>query len=146
MVTQPLQTEESILVAEDTIRFVRPPIGLEQFTDYRLLRISPNLDPFVRMASVDQRGPAFVVVPPGALFPDYVIEIPEEDCNELGLCTNEDVLVLGIVTRRGVRVPTVNLLAPVVINKRTFAASQVVLDKSGYAVAVPINAPSAKVG
>lgn len=144
MVTQPIGPEYPIIALSGTIHFLRPIIGWELATDYELRSISPKVEPFIRMASLDERGPAFIVVPPGFLFSDYVIEIPEQDCDELGLRSEEDVLVLGIVRRKGVSIPTVNLMAPVIVNERLFVASQVVLDKSGYGVAVPINAPSAK--
>lgn len=95
-----------------------------------------GLEPFMVMRSLEIGGLEFVVIAPAAAFPDYVIDIPDSDVEHLGLTEASDAVVLVIVTVA--RPPTANLLGPVVINRHTHAARQVVLANSRYQVAVPL--------
>ncbi len=114
---------------DDLHRFVVEPLG-------------PELAPFCRLRSLERAGVEFIVVPPGLLFPDYAVEVDDDAVARLEL-TAEDAVVLTIVTlAEGGRTPTANLLGPLVINRRTRAAAQVVQHGSGYEVAVPLVSPS----
>jgi flagellar assembly factor FliW len=58
---------------------------------------------------------------------------------QLGLTSAEDVITLVIVTTpRPPQPPTANLLGPIVINRVTRNAAQVVQHRSSYGVAEPI--------
>jgi flagellar assembly factor FliW len=99
--------------------------------------MAEELAPFCRLRAVAPAGVEFIVVPPGLLFPDYTVEVDEETVERLELRADE-VAVLSIVTLSDATAPTANLLGPIVINRRTGAAAQVVLQGSGYEVAVPL--------
>lgn len=124
--------------------FARPLIGIDGSTRYAVRPLGAEWEPFSSLVSLDEEALAFLVVPPVALFDDYVIEIPEEDCRLLELEDATDVVTLLIVRRRGVPVPVVNLVAPIVVNRRTRAAAQVVLQESGYGLMVPVDAGTAR--
>lgn len=126
------------------LTFVRPLIGLERSTRYAVRPLGAEWEPYTTLVSLDEPALAFLVVPPGALFDDYVIEIPEEDCDQLGLEDATDVVTLVIVRRRDVPTPVVNLMAPIVVNWRTGMAAQVVLQESGYGLTVPVDAGTAR--
>ena len=126
------------------LTFARPLIGLERSTRYAVRPLGSDWEPYTSLVSLDEPTLAFLVVPPGVLFDDYVIEVPEEDCIQLGLEEAADVLVLVIVRRRGVPTPVVNLVAPIVVNRRTRMAAQVVLQESGYGLMVPVDAGTAR--
>lgn len=126
------------------LTFARPLLGLEGSTRYAVNPLGPDWEPYTSLVSLDEPALAFLVVPPGVLFEDYVIEIPEEDCTQLELEDANDVLVLVIVRRRGVPTPVVNLVAPIVVNRRTRMAAQVVLQESGYGLTVPVDAGTAR--
>lgn len=114
---------------DDLHRFVVEPLG-------------PELAPFCRLRCLDRVGVEFIVVPPGLLFPDYAVEVDDDVVARLELAA-EDAVVLTIVTLAdGGRVPTANLLGPLVVNRRTRAAAQVVQHGSGYEVAVPLVPPA----
>lgn len=118
------------------------PDGLPGFPDARhfvLEALEEGFEPFCTMRSDDMDGLRFVVVPPGAVFENYVIEVPEDDVDRLGLDGAGDALVLVIVTVS--QPPTANLLGPVVINRRTGRARQVVLVGSSYEVRTPLPRP-----
>jgi flagellar assembly factor FliW len=95
------------------------------------------------LVSRDRPGLEFIVVSPGVLFDDYVIEIADADAVALGLEVASEVEVIVIVTAGRSPVPTVNLLGPIVINRRTAKAAQLVLQEERYGVAVPVDAASA---
>lgn len=131
-------------VGERLLEFVRPIIGFAGATRYALRPLGEQLEPFGSLVSLDREDLSFVVAPPAMLFDDYVIEVPEGDCRDLGLAEPSDTGVLVIVRSRGVPVPVVNLMAPIVVNRRTGAAAQVVLEDSGYGLMVPVDAGTAR--
>ena len=126
------------------ISFARPLIGFPDDERFVLQALEPRYAPYLALSAVRPGGPRFVVVAPGRIFPDYVIEIPEQDVELLGLADEGVVEVLCLVTRRSDGVPTVNLLGPLVVNQATSVAAQVVLADSGYQAAVPVDAARAR--
>jgi len=113
--------------------------GFSSARHFAVIPLPPELEPFCRIRCLDVPGLEFVVVPPGLLFDDYKVVVDDEEVERLGLTTADDAVVLAIVTlARLPAVPTVNLLGPLVINKRTMAAAQVIQHDSGYGVSVPI--------
>ena len=129
---------------ERVLEFVRPIIGWEESTRFALRSLGAEYAPYLTMTSLDQAGLQFVVVPPGRLFADYVIEVPAADRQLLALDDRADALVLAIVRRRGVATPVVNLMGPIVVNRRNGHATQVVLQDAAYAAAVPVDAGTAR--
>ncbi|HUO47457.1 MAG TPA: flagellar assembly protein FliW [Acidimicrobiales bacterium] len=121
--------------------------GLPGFPDDRrfvLENLGPALEPFCRMRSIDHPDICFTVVPPGTLVPDYTVEIDIESVERLGLTSAEDAVILAIVTlAMAPEPPKMNLLGPIVVNRHTRAAAQVVQHGSSYGVAVPLVAPEA---
>ena len=103
---------------------------------FRLEMLAPELGPFLLMRSVTQTEICFVLTVVGSLFPDYAISIDEQHVANLGLESADDALVLAIVTLG--EPATANLLGPVVVNRRTLAAAQVVQYESGYRASEPL--------
>jgi len=123
--------------------FVRPIIGFPASHLYELRGLGRDYAPFLALSSVEETGLTFIAVPPGLLFPDYVLEVPAPDVALLGLATAADADVLALVTRRQGATPTVNLLGPIVADRVTGRALQIVLQESPYGVAVPVDAATA---
>jgi flagellar assembly factor FliW len=144
--THTVDSAQTVLGGSDEIvvEFVRPIIGFEGSTRYAVRPLGAELEPYSSLVSLDEPDLGFVVVPPAALFEDYVIEVPEGDAAQLELGDASDVVVLVIVRRRGVPSPVVNLMAPIVINRTTRAAAQVVLQDSDYGLMVPADAGTAR--
>lgn len=108
---------------------------------FRLEGLGEAMRPFARLRSIEQPEIAFVVVDPGLLYRDYSVEIDEERRAGLGISGPEDVATLVMITMgRPPQPPTANLLGPVVVNRRTGAAAQVVQHRSAYRVAEPLPA------
>lgn len=121
--------------------------GLPGFPNSRRFRVEDlgeSVQPFARIRLVEEPTIAFTVVPPGLLFPNYTVEIDEDHVTQLGLNSADDVVTLVIVTiPQPPQPPTANLLGPIVINRVTRLAAQVVQHRSSYGVAEPISALSA---
>ncbi len=119
--------------------------GLPGFDRLRTFVIEPmpgDLAPFCRLRATDPPGVEFIVVPPGVLFPDYQVAVDEDTVERLALRA-EDAAVLSIVTLSDDgSAPTVNLLGPIVVNRRNGSAAQVVLHGSDYQVATPLVPPA----
>ncbi|HMD45971.1 MAG TPA: flagellar assembly protein FliW [Acidimicrobiales bacterium] len=126
------------------IELVRPMLGFPDSTRFSIAPLGVDYEPYAVLSSLDQPGLEFVVVPPGVLFDDYVIEVPEEDAAALELTDAADAAVLALVTRRATLVPTVNLLGPIVINQQTRRAVQVVLQDDRYGATVPVDAGTSR--
>jgi flagellar assembly factor FliW len=90
--------------------------------------------PFLWLQSVDEPKVAFIAVNPFDFFPDYDIELPRPDQEELDIREAEDVSLLALVSIPPGRPQdiTANLVAPVVINTRASRARQVILYDSEY--------------
>lgn len=131
---------------ERQVTLARPLLGFPGSRRFALRSLGDDYAPFLAFRSLDEPGLDFIVVAPGALFTDYVFEVEDADVALLGLTTSADVDVLVLVTRAPGSVPTVNLMGPLVCNRRTGVATQVVLQDGRYGVAVPVTARSAQPG
>jgi flagellar assembly factor FliW len=81
----------------------------------------------------------FVVVEAFSAFNDYDVIIDKFYADMLELEKEEDAIVLCIVNMKDpVEDSTVNLLAPIVINKNNKMGMQVILDKSSYSLEEPL--------
>ncbi len=83
----------------------------------------------------------FVVIDPAGIVPDYAPELFDDDAAALGIVTAADALVLNIVTVSGRdnATATANLVGPVIINRHTGAARQVVIaNHAAYSARHPL--------
>lgn len=115
--------------------------GLPGFPEHRrfsLVRWGDETSPFSLLESLDGDALRFVVVPPALFFPEYAPVLSDEDAARLGLEGADDAIVLVVVSL-GERPAdaTANLLGPVIVNRHTLAAGQVVLTGQD----VPTRAP-----
>jgi flagellar assembly factor FliW len=117
--------------------------GFPTARTFALEQLGPQLEPFARLRCLELPEVAFTVMPPGVLFPDYAVVVDEESVERLGIQSADDVVILAIVTLSvPPEPPKVNLLGPIVVNRRTLDAAQVVQHGSSYGVAVPLVATS----
>jgi flagellar assembly factor FliW len=119
---------------KEIVRFPEGLYGFEKETEFTLLPFNPNVEsPMEWMQSLKLDHLAFVVTDPNLYLPDYKLKLSEEDKKRVEL--EEDDLFL---TRAIVTIPenysemTVNLVAPVVINKDKGVAKQFVLTNMDY--------------
>lgn len=115
-----------------TLHFPAGIVGLPQHRRGELFHLPDQL-PFqwLRLHGPDLLH--FVVIDPCGLVPDYLPELFDDDAAAIGISSGEDAVLLNIVTLRGndLSAATVNLVGPVVINRHTGVARQVVIANHG---------------
>jgi flagellar assembly factor FliW len=126
------------------------PWGLPAFEDRRkfvAIRF-PKTDPLLFLQSLEDPGLCFVTMPALAAEPQYRLRLSAEDLSRLGLPSSrqprvgQEVQCLVVVAIRETG-PTVNLLAPVVINVKNMKAIQAVMPESPYSVRRELSAVEA---
>ena len=100
--------------------------------------------PFSVLRDLEDESVQFLVVHPAAFFPDYTPELDDAAVEALGLTAADDAILLVILTL-GDRPEdaTANLLGPIVINRRTRQAAQVVVG-DGWDTRQPLAAGTAR--
>jgi flagellar assembly factor FliW len=83
--------------------------------------------------SIDDPGLRFLVVPPEPFFPDYAPEIENDVFAALNTKDPDRLLVMVVITA-GVNETTANLLAPIIVDRDSHRAMQVVLTGSDMPV------------
>lgn len=121
--------KEDIIVFEDGIP------GIKGSTHYALLINSEDESPFFWLQSVDEKEVAFALVNPVAVYPEYAPKVDIEVVKRLGEPREEDLIVCCIVVvPEDITKMTVNLKAPLVMNRETQKGIQVVVDNEEYQI------------
>ena len=100
-------------------------LGFERIKEY-LLIADPAEDPFLWLQVPNDPRLAFLVIAPQPLLPNYRPDIGQEDVAFLGLNDASEASLLSIVTVHGPNQATLNLKGPIVMNRRTLLAKQVI--------------------
>ncbi len=128
---QPVLTPDAL----PAVRELHFPAGIVGFPEHRRGEIFHLADqlPFqwLRLHGPDPLH--FVVMDPSGLVADYAPELFDDDAQALGIASADDAQVYNIVTVRGgaATTATVNLVGPVIINRHTGIARQVVVANHG---------------
>jgi flagellar assembly factor FliW len=98
-------------------------LGFEQLKHYFLL--DARQQPFYWLQSADAVEVAFVLINPRIFKPEYTLEIPREELEEIGIENIDNALDFVIVT-----IPddpskmTANLQGPIIVNRKTRVGRQ----------------------
>ena len=118
---------------QDVVRFAD---GIPAFEDEHEFVVLPYEEgtPYMFLQSMMTPELAFLMTDPFVFFPDYSFELDDENMEKLAINSMDDLLVCTLISvpRSGVADMTTNLLAPVVINRHTMQARQIVLEKTQY--------------
>jgi len=123
------------------------PYGIIGFSAYKraeLLYLPDHL-PFLWMKLHGPETLQFIVIEPGGIVPGYEPELFNEDADALDLRSSAEVMILNIVTLRSQNPveATANLIGPVVVNRRTRLARQLVISNySRYSAHHPLVEPA----
>ena len=106
-------------------------IGLPGITSLQMVQ-HPECWPFVTLVSPEPGSMQFLAIEPHDIIADYVLELNDLDAEALGLTSAEDAQILNIVTMHSndPYFVTANLIGPVVVNRHTREARQVILINS----------------
>jgi len=88
--------------------------------------------------SIEDPELRFLVAPPEPFFPEYAPEIEKEIFAALNTKDPDRLLVMVVITA-GVHETTANLLAPIIVDRDSRRAMQVVLNGSGMPVRAVMN-------
>ena len=118
---------------QDVVRFAD---GIPAFEDEHEFVVLPYEEgtPYMFLQSMMTPELAFLMTDPFVFFSDYSFELDDENMEKLAINSMDDMLVCTLISvpRSGVADMTTNLLAPVVINRHTMQARQIVLEKTQY--------------
>ena len=119
------------------LSFVAPPPGLAPHTDFSLEPVEGAHGLFA-MRAVHDSGLRLYLVDPQTVLDGYAPILTGAQTDELALASADDTMVL-VVARPGDTGVTVNLMAPIVVNRTTGAASQVILEDQDFPLRAPLS-------
>lgn len=120
-----------------TITMAVPMPGFPVHREFVLVRLNDD-GLLYALTSVEDPELRFLVAPPEPFFPDYAPEIDDEVFAALNTKDVDRVLLLVVITA-GVNETTANLLAPIIVDRDSMRAQQVVLSGSGLPVRAIMN-------
>jgi flagellar assembly factor FliW len=120
-----------------TISMAVPMPGFPAHREFVLVRLNED-GLLYAFTSVEDPELRFLVAPPEPFFPEYAPEIDESVFAALNT-RDPDRLLLMVVITAGVNETTANLLAPIILDRDSMRAQQVVLSGSGLPVRAIMN-------
>ncbi len=127
----PIEFSTSKVLNDNSIIFL--PEGLIGFPQLNRMEILYKEDqlPFMWLKDTNGSDISFFIVEPGNVLEGYSVEISDADVAFLDLQSENDVLLLNIVTiLQNENQIFVNLVGPIVVNRKTRKARQVVIHNS----------------
>lgn len=116
-------------------------IGFKDYTRAELLYMPDHL-PFLWLKLLRNADSVnFIVIEPGGLIPGYTPELFDADAESLDLTDASEAMLLNIVTlkHQSPLEASVNLVGPIVVNRRTRVARQLVISNySQYSAHWPL--------
>jgi flagellar assembly factor FliW len=125
------------LMGLPTIDLAVPMPGFPAHRQFVLVRLNDD-GLLYAFTSVDDPELRFLVAPPEPFFPDYAPEIEDEVFAALNTKDSDRLLVMVVITA-GVNETTANLLAPIIVDRDSRRAMQIVLQGSGLPVRAVMN-------
>jgi flagellar assembly factor FliW len=137
------------VVAYEEASVLRFPAGLPAFEEERefLLIEKPETAPILFLQSLRTPDLAFLTIPVGMVDPAYRPALEAEDAALVELPSSRDVEAgenvgcLGIITIPEGGAPTVNLMAPIIINRSRRLGVQAIQCGAGYSHEHPLVVP-----
>ncbi|MBN6190582.1 MULTISPECIES: flagellar assembly protein FliW [Microbacterium] len=118
------------------LTFTAPPPGLAPHVDFSLAPID-GADGLFALRAVADEALRLYLVDPSTVLGEYAPTLSDAQVDDLALRSPDDALVL-VVAHPSADGVSVNLLAPVVVNRTTGAAAQVILEDQDYPVRAPL--------
>ncbi len=109
--------------------------GFEDTRRYGIIMGDDKDSPFKWIQSVEKSELAFALVDPFSIRNDYEFDIKDEYVSLLGIEDASKVMVLCIVVvPEDIKMISMNLKAPIIINTQNNKAAQIILDTDKYSV------------
>lgn len=123
------------------LSFLSPPPGLDPLTDFILDDVNGAAGLYALHAGSDPRIRLYVL-DAAVYLPWYTPEITDEQAAGIGLTAPEDAMVL-VVANASESGTTTNLMAPIVVNSRTGACAQIILEGQDWPIRAELTSRSA---
>jgi len=118
--------------------------GFENERNFIVLSIEGN-EVYQILQSINSKEVGFVTANPYLFISDYTFDLDESTVEVLDIESEEDIMVLTIVTvKEPFNTSTVNLKAPVIINTKSKKAKQCILENTDYPIRYAIDAQMQK--
>ncbi len=148
---------DTVLITKMELNFVRDLPGFNGAQHFALEPLGEDSEGvFARMRCTDQvkthrdqvlENLTLLVMAPGVLWPNYEVQIDEVTVEQLGLSRVEEVLLLAIVHPMDpLSNSTANLYSPIVVNRVTGVADQLVPALSEREIGWSVRTPFPKQG
>ena len=113
--------------------------GFENEKIFILLSIEGN-EVYQILQSINSKEVGFVTANPYLFISDYTFDLDESTVEALNIESEEDIIILTIVTvKEPFNASTVNLKAPVIINTKSKIAKQCILENADYPIRYSID-------
>ena len=120
---------------EDIIEFGEGIVGFEDIYRYGIIKNQDSESPFSWIQAIEKPELAFAVVDPFAIKKDYDFILKDEYVKAFEIEVPSQVIVFAIVVvPEDLKKMSMNLKAPVIVNKENRKAAQVILDTDEYSV------------
>jgi flagellar assembly factor FliW len=117
--------------------------GFPQLRRFALVQLDED-GILCQLRSLEDPALRFLVMSPVTFFPNYAPEVGDDVIADLEIDSPEDVIVLVVLNAgESLATTTANLMAPVLVNRTTRRASQVILDDPTLPIAAPLTTPLA---
>jgi flagellar assembly factor FliW len=114
--------------------------GMESLTTFSLVPVEHAVGLF-SLESTEDEEVRLYLLDSATHLPDYRPRFSDEQLGRIGTPAAGGLSILTIVNTSGGR-PTVNLLAPLLVNDATGACAQVILDGQDWPLRAPLLAPA----
>ena len=118
------------------LTFLAPPPGLAPHVDFDLAPVD-GADGLFAMRAARDADLRLYLVDPRTVLDEYAPILTDEQADGRALGSPDDALIL-VVAHPSSEGVSVNLLAPVIVNRTTGAASQVILEDQDYPLRAPL--------
>ena len=112
--------------------------GFRHLTRFILDQSNSDM-PFAVLQSLENKDTWFLIGDPFVFYQDYEFELTQGEKDELGVDAADDIAVWGVITYKGsIHNATINLQAPVVINRVRGRGKQIILNDTRYSIRHPL--------
>ncbi|WP_028589704.1 flagellar assembly protein FliW [Paenibacillus massiliensis] len=132
MLVQTVRFGELEIKDTSIIHFVSPILGFEEERKFVFIPSSDEDSHFIYLQSIEDANLAFVLADPFPFYTGYEFDIEDKWIQKLKLDAKEDVEIRVVTTVRSPQDISVNLKAPIIINRKNNDAAQIILDNSRY--------------
>jgi len=111
------------------------PAGIPAFEEERRFAIIPmdEAGPFYYLQAVNRAELCLVIADPFVFFPDYQIDVPDQELQRIQAADGKNISLLSVLTiPDDFKNTTANLFAPLIIDTRSRKGIQFIPEKSVY--------------